>query len=225
MTIDWSEVETVLLDMDGTLLDLHYDNHFWLQHLPEHYARLHQLEPDDARRMLSEKFLARQGELAFYCIDHWSAELELDILPIKSETEQRIRFLPGAETLLEHFSLKKVEKVLVTNAHRKTLALKDSILGICSMVDASYASHDFGLPKEDPRFWSALAATHRFDPAKTVLIDDNLAVLASASQYALSTCVLPLQPDSQKPPRAAVSALDSGSTRLVNVHSLMELIA
>ena len=25
------EVDTILLDMDGTLLDLHYDNHFWME--------------------------------------------------------------------------------------------------------------------------------------------------------------------------------------------------
>ena len=32
---DWQEIDTVLLDMDGTLLDLHYDNYFWLTHIPK----------------------------------------------------------------------------------------------------------------------------------------------------------------------------------------------
>ena len=27
-------VDLVLLDMDGTLLDLHYDSHFWLDYVP-----------------------------------------------------------------------------------------------------------------------------------------------------------------------------------------------
>ncbi|MGB5325302.1 MAG: HAD-IA family hydrolase, partial [Pseudomonadales bacterium] len=215
---------TVLLDMDGTLLDLHYDNHFWQQHLPDHYARLHALLPDDARRLLTEKFLARQGDLAFYCIDHWSRELELDILPLKSETEHRIRYLPGALALLEFLGERRIEKVLVTNAHRKTLALKDAAIGICSQVDAHYASHDFGLPKEDPAFWALLAETHAFNPAKTVLIDDNMAVLLSASQYALRTCVLPLQPDSCLPPRESVTQLAAGSAELLPVQSLFELV-
>ncbi|NNL11429.1 MAG: haloacid dehalogenase, partial [Pseudomonadales bacterium] len=94
--IDWSEVETVLLDMDGTLLDLYYDNHFWQQYLPEHYARLHSIDLAQARTLLSEKFQARQGELEFYCIEHWSRELELDILPLKSHVDEHIRYLPGA---------------------------------------------------------------------------------------------------------------------------------
>ena len=27
--IDWTQLDTILLDMDGTLLDLEFDNHFW----------------------------------------------------------------------------------------------------------------------------------------------------------------------------------------------------
>ncbi|HBT55971.1 MAG TPA: haloacid dehalogenase, partial [Pseudomonas sp.] len=32
--LNWNAIDTVLLDMDGTLLDLHFDNHFWLEHMP-----------------------------------------------------------------------------------------------------------------------------------------------------------------------------------------------
>ena len=31
---DWSCIEVVCLDMDGTVLDLHFDNLFWLEVLP-----------------------------------------------------------------------------------------------------------------------------------------------------------------------------------------------
>ena len=40
-TLPWPDIDTVLLDMDGTLLDLHFDNHFWLELLPQRYAELH----------------------------------------------------------------------------------------------------------------------------------------------------------------------------------------
>lgn len=33
--IAWQEVDTVLLDMDGTLTDLAFDNYFWQTLVPE----------------------------------------------------------------------------------------------------------------------------------------------------------------------------------------------
>ena len=36
--LNWSKIDTVLLDMDGTLLDLHYDSHFWLNVIPQQHA-------------------------------------------------------------------------------------------------------------------------------------------------------------------------------------------
>ena len=33
--LDWTSIDTVLLDMDGTLLDLRFDNWFWQEHVPD----------------------------------------------------------------------------------------------------------------------------------------------------------------------------------------------
>jgi len=44
-SINWSEIDTILLDMDGTLLDLNFDLHFWMEYLPLVLANKH-----DARR-------------------------------------------------------------------------------------------------------------------------------------------------------------------------------
>jgi len=218
--INWHNIETVLLDMDGTLLDLHYDNYFWQQHLPEHYARLHSLDPALCRTQLTEKFLARDGELDFYCIDHWSEQLGIELMPIKAEVENRIRFLPGAVELLDYLDSLPLTTVLLTNAHRKTLALKDRVLGICNYVDATYASHDFGLPKEHPDFWPAFASVHPFNPAKTVMIDDNPAVLAAARNFAIAHCVLPLKPDSQQAARTPGGA--PGAVEIDALHQLLQ---
>lgn len=80
--IDWNQIDTVFLDMDGTLLDLHYDNYFWLTHLPKRYAELKQLEQQEAQARLNHLFHAHQGSLNWYCLDFWQDALELDLMPL-----------------------------------------------------------------------------------------------------------------------------------------------
>lgn len=197
--IDWKNIDTVLLDMDGTLLDLHYDNYFWLQHLPKQYADLKGMTEAQARSFLTEKITAQYGSLQFYCIDYWSDELDLDIVKMKYEIQDRIQFLPHAETLLAAIKTLPVNSSIVTNAHRKTLAVKDARINISAYVDDVYASHDFGLPKEDPEFWRQFAAEYTFDPQRTVFVDDNEAVLDAAASYGIKHLVMPLNPDSRRP--------------------------
>ena len=77
--IDWCEIDTVLLDMDGTLLDLRFDNWFWQEYIPEKYGALRGLTPEQAWKLLAPKFRAALGTLEWYCLDYWASELELDI--------------------------------------------------------------------------------------------------------------------------------------------------
>src|SRR5699024_6401143 len=51
--IDWDRIDTVWLDLDGTVLDLHFDVRFWHEHLPARYAQTHGIE-----RALAEQRLA-----------------------------------------------------------------------------------------------------------------------------------------------------------------------
>ena len=57
------DCETLMLDMDGTLLDLAFDNYVWKTLIPERYAGTHGLPVDEARRELLGcfHFLRKQG--------------------------------------------------------------------------------------------------------------------------------------------------------------------
>ncbi len=83
--VDWSSLNTVFLDMDGTLLDLHFDNHFWLEHLPARYAEHYDLHPQEAKDRLIPMIMAERGSLNWYCTDYWSERLSLDITGLKAE--------------------------------------------------------------------------------------------------------------------------------------------
>ncbi|MHB1951623.1 MAG: GMP/IMP nucleotidase [Acidiferrobacteraceae bacterium] len=194
--IDWHSIDTVLCDMDGTLLDLRFDNHFWQEHLPRHYAARFHLPLDDARTLLAGRFRAAEGQLNWYCVDHWTRELGLDVVTLKSEVSHLIAWRPGAQRLLESLRAHGKRLVLVTNAHMKTMALKFARTGLDRHFDAVVCSHTLGCPKEDARFWPRFAELERFTPQTTLLIDDSLPVLRCARAFGIGHTLAIREPDS-----------------------------
>ncbi|WP_210397172.1 GMP/IMP nucleotidase [Motiliproteus sediminis] len=199
--LDWNAIDTVLLDMDGTLLDLHFDSYFWLEHLPRRFAAIHGVEPELARQQLLERIMKEQGSLNWYCVDFWSDELAVDIAALKAEIADKVAFRPHVQEFLRDLRGAGKRAVIVTNAHRKSLDLKLARTGLDGYVDRIICSHDYGLPKEDPAFWDQLRADEPFEPARTLLIDDSLPVLRSAERYGIGYLRSIAQPDSQQPPR------------------------
>lgn len=202
--LDWNLVDTVLLDMDGTLLDLHYDNHFWLQHLPEHYAGRNGLSLEAAKEDLYARFMAEQGTLNWYSVDFWSESLGLDIGALKHETAERIAIRPTTLDFLQAVKDSGRSPWLVTNAHHKSLNLKLDRTGIGQYFDRIICSHDFAAPKESQAFWEKLRAQEPFEPARSVMVDDSISVLAAAHAYGIGQVLSILQPDSQRPAREAL---------------------
>lgn len=199
--LNWSQIDTVLLDMDGTLLDLHFDSHFWLEFLPQRYAQIHAMEPDQAREWLHQRIIQEQGTLNWYCLDYWSQELDVDIPLLKREVADRIAFRPHVKDFLAQLRLQGTRTVIVTNAHYGSLNLKKEQTAIHTLVDDVICSHDFRLPKEDVRFWDELHKVEPFDPERTLLVDDSLSVLRSAREYGIRYLLSIFQPDSQAPRR------------------------
>jgi HAD superfamily hydrolase (TIGR01509 family) len=194
--IDWEQIDDVFLDMDGTLLDLHFDNHFWLQYLPEHYATLHDITFDAAREKLLVMYAVHVGTLKWYCIDHWSAELGVDILSLKEEVEHLIQLHPHVDEFLHMLQSMDTRVTLLTNAHPKTLAFKLQRIPLAHRFDHLITSHEVGLPKENPAFWEKLQQRHRFDVQRTLFVDDSLPVLHSADDYGIHKVIAITAPDS-----------------------------
>jgi len=198
---DLTSVKSVFLDMDGTLLDLHFDNHFWLEHLPLRYGERHGLSPAAALESLHPRFKAVEGTLAWYSLEYWSRELDMDIVTLKREVEHLIQVLPHAEAFLKAMRAHGKRLVLVTNAHAPVLAMKMERTGIDSHFHRIVSSHDLGTPKETAEFWHRLQETEPFDTATTLLADDSLPVLRAARDYGLKHIVAMRKPDTRRPAR------------------------
>jgi len=208
--LPWSAIDTVLLDMDGTVLDQHFDNFFGLDYLHQRYAQQHGLTVSAARERLIPLLARHQGQLQWYCVEYWSEQLQLPIREMKREQAARIAPRPHALELLQALKTAGKRVALVTNAHRHSLEIKLERVAMAPWLDAVISSHDYGQPKENQQFWQQLQQQFVFDPQRTLFVDDSLSVLRSAQRYGIGHLRCVATPDSQKPAKDCGEFADIG---------------
>lgn len=195
--VDWTCVDTVLLDMDGTVLDLHFDDRFWQGHLPRRYAEHHGIDVREAERRLAPVFAENAGRLNWYCTDFWGRITGLDLIALKREIAEHIRPLPGALRFLDAMAAARRPVWLVTNAHPHSVTLKLERTGLAPRFTRVVSSHDLGLAKEEPGFWNRLAARHPVALDRALFVDDSPAVVAAARSHGIGQVVALTEPDSR----------------------------
>jgi len=193
--------ETILLDMDGTLLDLAFDNYFWRELVPQRLAHKRDISEDEARDQIYELYSSREGTLEWYCLDFWTEQLDMDLQAMKLAANYRIQFLPGAEEFLTVAKASGKRLVLVTNAHGHTLRIKNDVTRLDNWIDEFVVSHDLGLPKERLEFWHKLESLLGFNPSTTLFVDDSLPVLDAARRFGLAGVVAVRNPATGHPPK------------------------
>jgi HAD superfamily hydrolase (TIGR01509 family) len=200
-TVDWSIIDTVFLDMDGTLLDLQYDNNVWNHLLPLAYAERHDLAVDAAREHLMSHMSDIRGSIEFYSFDHWTEFTQLNIIDLHRTATQLVAYRPGAEAFLLWLRKTKRRAIIATNAHRDSLMVKNEHSDICTRVDAVVSSHDYQAPKESQQFWQQLQREHQFDHERTLFVDDTETVLQAALDFGIRHTLAIRTPDSARPAR------------------------
>lgn len=204
MQFDWKNIDTVLLDMDGTLLDLHFDSYFWLNYLPQVWAESNGFSLAESKSKIHDLMLEHAGTLNWYSVPFWCDALEVDIMQLKTHCAHKIAYRPTAERFLKRCLIKSDDVRMVTNAHRDVLNLKIMKTSIDQYFHQLLCSHELDFPKEDPQFWERLNEHTSFDPERTLFIDDSEAVLESAEKHGIKHLYSIAQPDSSMT-RATVS--------------------
>jgi putative hydrolase of the HAD superfamily len=193
--------ETLMLDMDGTILDLAFDSYIWLDLVPRRYAAANNISFEQARDKLVATYRSVQGNLEWYCLDHWNERLGIDVVKIHHDVTYRIGYLPGALDFLRTVAEQDKRVLLVTNSHPDTLHLKEAVTGFGDYFDGVYSSHAYGHAKESQSFWHALQEDVDFDVATTLFVDDSEPVLHSAREYGVHMLVTVTRPDTTEPAR------------------------
>lgn len=183
--VDWTQIDDVLLDMDGTLLDRHFDNFFFEEELPRRYAMKHALAFEEARDRLMTMYRSVEGELAWTDLHYWTARVELDVVAMHRELDHMIGFLPDAEEFL--MALRRLGKrvTILTNAHRAGVDVKTAKTGLDRQVDRIVDAFEVGWLKMRPEYWPSCRRLVGFDPARALYIDDDEQCLTAAERFGI----------------------------------------
>jgi putative hydrolase of the HAD superfamily len=187
--------------MDGTILDRHFDDHFWLEHVPHRYAAKHGLPLEETRRQLYRMFRSQENTLNWTDLDYWSERLGMDIPRLKEEVDHLIAVHPFVIDFLLFLRHHGKGVHLVTNAHSKTLSLKMKKTRLGPYFDTIVSAHEVGLPKEDARFWGELQQRIPYDPARTMLGEDSETNLGTAAAYGIRYLIFVSGSSSALPPK------------------------
>lgn len=201
-TLPWDQIDTVLLDMDGTLLDLHFDNHFWLEHLPLTMAEARGWPLDKATRYMMAEYEKVTGTLSWYCLDYWADLLQLDIMQLKREIDHLISMREDTLPFLQALHDSGREVILLTNAHPDSLSLKIEKTQLDQHINTLISTHRYGVTKESQALWQALHQELGFDVRRTLFVDDSLTILQAAKDFGIGHLLAVENPDSQQQPRS-----------------------
>lgn len=177
---EWTSIDTVLLDLDGTLLDQAYDNHIWRDLIPQRFAVARGMDLHAAYAEIARLFAGRSGTLDWYDIEFWTRTLGVDVAALHREVRSHVSWLPGAREFLLRMRALGKRLVLLTNSHPAALAVKQEETGVLDLLDAAASSQEFGAPKEQAGFWSAAHARFGYDPGRSLFVDDNSKMLDAA---------------------------------------------
>ncbi|MEC8568143.1 MAG: HAD-IA family hydrolase [Pseudomonadota bacterium] len=198
---DLQQKPIAMFDMDGTLLDLAFDDFIWNHCLPERHAQVHQCSLEQSQQTLFQFYQQHKHTLSWYSSAYWTAKVGVDVLQLQYEHREKIAARAGCHQLLERLKAKGYRCWLLTNADQAGLQLKLENVELSPYFELMISSEELGHAKEDVGFWQKLQQLHPFDPAKAVFIDDTVAVLKGAEAFGISKLVSILQPSSSKPSR------------------------
>ena len=182
-------MKNFLIDLDGVILNLDYDNFFWQKHIPKVYAELHKISFKDACLVTKQIFNYKRKTKDWYDIDYWSNMLNVDIKKEKEDNIEKIDIMKGAVEFLESLVKKNKNLFLITNAHEKTLKIKLKKYNIKKYFKDIICSHQLSYIKEEIQFWYILKNKLNISFKNSVLIEDTLDNLIAAHSAGLENLI------------------------------------
>ncbi|MBI3358877.1 MAG: HAD hydrolase-like protein [Nitrospirae bacterium] len=216
MKILWEEIDFVLLDLDGTLLDKHFDDYFWEEHIPEQYAKLMQISIKDAKTEIYAAYKVQEGKLVWTDIDYWSNRFNMDIPALKESVSHLVAVHEGVFPFLEFLQCAGKRVAVLTNAHAKAVEIKLTKIPLRPYLQKIVSANEVGFPKEVCGYWEAAEKIVGFKKERSLFVDDNEEVLMMAKLFGIKHLVYKSYASSQIDRR--------DSNRFVSIRHFSEIV-
>ncbi len=203
--IPLKDIQFILLDMDGTLLDLYFDEYFWGHLVPEKYAEKHKITFGAATEYLFKTYRSHEKTLNWCDLDFWSKELHLDIPALTEQIKHLVEVHPHVTDFLRMLRRHRKRVYLVTNAHYKSVNVKFRKTKIGKYFHSVLSAFDAGYPKESIEFWHCAAKRLKFENDRTLLIDDTEDVLVTAREFGIKYLLFKAVANSKAKPKTTNS--------------------
>ena len=199
--LNWDRIDDVLIDMDGTLLDRHFDNFFFEEDLPRRYVAMQGLSFDASRGTVNGDVPVGGRELAWTDLHYSSGRVGIDVVAMHLSQLTLIGFLLGAEDFLKAVRIKGKRRA-ATNAHEAGVAVKSAKTGLDRYVGSDRRRVRSGLSQDEmPEYWPGPAAGW-LDSTRAALsmLTTTEMCSAAASHYGIATIIHSAKSSSQLPP-------------------------
>ncbi len=213
-TVPWTRIDFVLLDLDGTLLDKHFDDYFWEEFLPQNYADLRGIPFDEASATLRAAYKEHEGKLIWTDLYYWSNRFGLDIPRLKESIADRVRVHDGVLPFLQALKQRGTPIVLLTNAHSTAVQIKLAKTPLTPYFNDMISADQVGFPKEEIGFWEKARQRFNFNKERSLFVDDNETVLKTAQAFGIKHLLYKAYASSQIPPK--------DSKQFPSIHSFSE---
>ncbi len=210
-TADGADLQAVLLDMDGTLIDT---EGFWWDAEVEVFADLGHVLDDSWRHVVVGGPMARS---AGFLLEATAADISLDELTVllnatfTERLEHGIPLMPGARRLLTELAAHQVPTALVSASHRTVIDRVLRSLG-SENFHLSVAGDELERTKPHPDPYLTAAGRLNADPARCVVLEDTATGVAAAEaagcQVVAVPSVAPIEPAARRTVVASLLEVD-----------------
>lgn len=194
---NYSEKPTIIFDMDGTLLDLAYDDFIWNHQLPIRHAAMHGCTLEQSTESLFQFYQEHNHTLNWYSTRFWSSKVGVDTLALQHEFKHKVALRSGCIALLDYLKANGYACWIATNADCEGLKFKLEHTQIADYFDVIISSESIGYAKESIEFWQKLHALHPFQEKSAYFIDDTEKVLKGAEKFGIENLITIAQPSSK----------------------------